>query len=124
MLFLRQKRRNPLSKKIMMIRRYEIYNAEQFSMSGCNTRKKHPVVIVSHDVLNKYLRTVVVCPLTSAIPSHKWKSRLLIKCNNQHAEIAVDKIRTISKKLLKNKIDTLPKSKAEQLGQLITDMFG
>ena len=40
------------------------------------------------------------------------------------AEIAVDRVRTISKQRLKKKIDTLSKSEGAQLRKLITDMYG
>ncbi|MGR3317803.1 MAG: type II toxin-antitoxin system PemK/MazF family toxin [Candidatus Anammoxibacter sp.] len=40
------------------------------------------------------------------------------------AEIAVDQIRTISKKRLKQKVDKLSSEEAMNLRQLITDMYG
>ena len=73
--------------------------------------------------MNHYIDTVVVCPLTSKLHP-KRRTRLQAKCMNKDAEIAVDQIRTISKKRLKNKIDKLSKNKAAQLRKLITDMYG
>ncbi|MBW2208807.1 MAG: type II toxin-antitoxin system PemK/MazF family toxin [Deltaproteobacteria bacterium] len=73
--------------------------------------------------MNKYLETVVVCPLTSKMHP-QWRTRLQIKCAGKNAEIAVDQIRTISKQRLKEKIDNLPDNKAAQLRKLITDMYG
>jgi mRNA interferase MazF len=73
--------------------------------------------------MNKYLETVVACPLTSKLHT-QWMTLLQIKCLNKKAEIAVDQIRTIRKQRLKNKIDTLSNIKAAQLRKLITDMYG
>ena len=73
--------------------------------------------------MNKYLETVVVCPLASSLHP-LWRSRIQIKCAKKDAEIAVDQIRTISKKRLRHKIDQLPNSKAAQVRKLITDMYG
>jgi len=38
--------------------------------------------------MNKYLDTIVVCPLTSKL-HHKWRNRIQITCNNGKSEIAV-----------------------------------
>jgi mRNA interferase MazF len=85
--------------------------------------KIQPVVIISQYEMNKYLETVVVCPLTSKLHP-QWRTRLQIKCANKNAEIAVDQIRTISKQRLKEKLGKLSDIKAAQLRKLITDMYG
>ena len=107
----------------MNFERYEIYFADLSPTIGSEIKKARPVVIISQDEMNKYLETVVVCPLTSRLHP-QWRTRLQIKCANKIAEIAVDQIRTISKKRLKNKIDKLSKENAAQLRKIITDMYG
>ena len=107
----------------MHIKRYEIYYADLNPTIGGEIKKIRPVVIISQEEMNKYLETVVACPLTSKLHP-QWKTRLQIKCANKKAEIAVDQIRTISKQRLKKKIDKLSKIKAAQLRKLITDMYG
>ena len=107
----------------MNIKRYEIYFADLNPTIGSELTKVRPVVIISQDEMNKYIETVVVCPLTSKLHP-QWRTRLQIKCANKKAEIAVDQIRTIRKQRLKKRIDTLTKIKAAQLRKLITDMYG
>lgn len=107
----------------MNIKRYEIYFADLNPTIGSEIKKVRPVVIISQAEMNQYLETVVVCPLTSTLHP-QWRTRLQIKCANKKAEVAVDQIRTISKKRLKKKIDELSKIKAAQLRKLITDMYG
>jgi mRNA interferase MazF len=43
-------------------KRYEIYYADLNPTIGGEIKKIRPVVIVSHDEMNKYLDTVVICP--------------------------------------------------------------
>jgi mRNA interferase MazF len=105
------------------LKRYEIYFADLNPATGSEIKKICPVVIISQDVMNAYLRKVVVCPLTSKLHP-TWRSRLQIRCAGKSAEIAVDQIRTISKQRLKNRIDKLSNTKAAQLRKLITDMYG
>lgn len=107
----------------MNIKRYEIYFADLNPTLESEIKKVPPVVIISQDEMNKYLETVVVCPLTSKLHP-KWRTRIQIKCAKKNAEIVVDQIRTISKQRLKNKIDQLSSSEAAQLRKLITDMYG
>jgi len=105
------------------IKRYQIYFADLNPTVGSEIKKVRPVVIVSQDEMNKFLETVVVCPLTSTLHP-KWRTRLQIKCANKEAEIAVDQIRAISKQRLKKRIDKLSQVKTAQLRKLITDMYG
>ncbi len=107
----------------MNIKRYEIYFANLNPTIGSEIKKVRPVVVISQDEMNKYLETVVVCPLTSKLHP-EWRTRLQIKCAKKKAEIAVDQIRTISKQRLRKKIDNLSKAGAAQLRKLITDMYG
>ena len=109
--------------KIFDIKRYEIYFADLNPTIGSEIKKVWPVIIISHDEMNKYLETVVICPLTSRLHP-QWRTRIQIKCANKKAEIAVDQIRTISKQRLKQRIDMLSEIKAAQLRKLITDMYG
>jgi mRNA interferase MazF len=53
-----------------------------------------------------------------------WRSRIIIDCTGKPTEIAVDHIRTISKLRLKQAIDRLNQTEAEQLRQLIGKMYG
>ncbi len=107
----------------MSPKRYTIYFADLNPTIGSEINKVRPVVIISPDAMNQYLDTVVVCPLTSKL-HHQWRSRLQITCAGKEAEIAVDQIRTISKKRLRQKIDQLPTTDASQLRRIITEMYG
>jgi mRNA interferase MazF len=104
-------------------KRYAIHFADLNPTVGSKISKVRPVVIISQDAMNQYLDTVVVCPLTSTLHP-KWRSRLQITCAGQEAEIAVDQIRTISKKRLRQKIDQLPATQASQLRRIVTEMYG
>jgi mRNA interferase MazF len=109
--------------KTLNIKRYEIYFADLNPTIGSELKKVRPVVVISQDDMNKYLETVVVCPLTSKLHP-QWRTRLQINCVDKKAEIAVDQIRTVSKQRLKKRIDKLSKIEAAQLRKLITDMYG
>ncbi len=103
--------------------RYGIYLADLDPTRGREIAKTRPVVIVSQDVMNRHLDTVVVCPLTTKLHP-RWRSRIQVKCARKNAEIAVDQIRTINKARLGKRVDRLDAAPASQLRQLITEMYG
>jgi mRNA interferase MazF len=107
----------------MNVERYDIFFADLNPTMGSELQKIRPVVVVSRNEMNKNLDTVVICPLTSQLHS-AWRSRIQIQCGGKPAEIAVDQIRTVSKKRLKNKIDHLSDIPARTLRLLITEMYG
>ncbi len=103
--------------------RYSIYLANLDPSMGTEINNTRPVVVVSDENMNKFLETIVACPLTTKI--HKgWRSRIQVKCQGKSAEVAVDQIRTISRRRLIKKLDKLSASNAHLLRLTISDMYG
>jgi mRNA interferase MazF len=102
---------------------YDIYIARLDPVQGSEMGKTRPVVIVSDDLRNQLLQTVVVCPLTSQLHP-RWHSRLQIRCASKPAEIAVDQIRVLSRTRLTHKIAQLSPQEASALRQLISETYG
>jgi mRNA interferase MazF len=107
----------------MIAERYGVYLAALDPAVGREIAKTRPVVVISLDVLNRVLDTVVVCPLTTKLHPG-WRSRLPVKCAGKPAEIAVDQIRTISTLRLVRKVDAINPATAERLRHLIVEMYG
>lgn len=76
---------------------YEIYFADLNPTTGNEFRKVRPVVIISQDEMNKYIETVVICPLISRLHP-QWRTRLQIRCASKIAEIALIKYEQSAKK--------------------------
>lgn len=104
-------------------RRYVIYVADLDPTVGGELRKVRPVVVVSRNEMNRFLDTVVVCPLTTVLHP-RWRGRLQVRCAGKDAEVAVDQIRTISRRRLKQRLDELSADDAAQLRRVVTDMYG
>ena len=103
-------------------RRYAIYFANLNPTVGSEIHKVRPVVVVSRDEMNRFLDTVVVCPLTTTLHP-RWRGRIQVLCAGQDAEIAVDQIRTISKQRLDQRIDRLSVDVAAKLRRTIGEMY-
>ena len=105
------------------IGRYGVYLADLDPVRGREISKTRPVVVVSHDTMNRFLDTVVVCPLTTKLHP-RWRSRVQTVCAGRKAEIAVDQIRTVSKQRLGRRLDELEPATAVQVRRLIAEMYG
>lgn len=103
--------------------RYVIYLADLNPTVGGEMREVRAVVVVSQNDMNRFLDTVVVCPLTSVLHP-RWRGRLQVRCAGNDAEIAVDQIRTISKRRLRQRLDRLPAADCAELRRLVTEMYG
>lgn len=108
---------------VARVERYGIYLADLDPTRGREIAKTRPVVVVSLDEMNRYLDTVVVCPLTTKLHP-RWRSRFPVICAGRRAEVAVDQIRTVSKERLGRKLDRLDVQSAAQIRRLITEMYG
>jgi len=104
------------------MKRYDVLWADLDPVRGAEIAKTRPVVVVSLDELNAALETVTVCPLTSQL-HHGRRSRVQMDCAGKPAEIAVDQIRTISKKRLGRTICSLTENEASTLRCVIMEMF-
>ncbi|MGH8714886.1 MAG: type II toxin-antitoxin system PemK/MazF family toxin [Casimicrobiaceae bacterium] len=105
------------------IERYGIYLADLNPTRGAETAKTRLVVVVSRDEMNRYLDTIVVCPLATKLHP-RWRSRIPVTCARRKAEIAVDQIRTISKDRLGKRLDHLSAADAGRIRRLIGEMYG
>ena len=105
------------------IQRYAVYLADLNPVRGREIAKVRPVAVVSQNDMNRFLDTVVICPLTTKLHP-LWRGRIPAACAGRKAEIAVDQIRTISKERLGRRIDELEPAITLQLRQLITEMYG
>ena len=105
------------------VERYCVYLADLDPVRGREIAKTRPVVVVSQDEMNRNLGTVVVCPLTTKLHP-RWRSRIQVVCARRKAEIAVDRIRTLSKERLGKRLDELAPAESAQLRRLISEMYG
>ncbi|MBI3181494.1 MAG: type II toxin-antitoxin system PemK/MazF family toxin [Myxococcales bacterium] len=105
------------------VERFGVHVADLDPTRGGEIAKTRPVVVVSHDEMNWYLDTVVVCPLTTKLHP-RWRSRVQCRCAGRQAEVAVDQIRAVSKQRLGKKVDQLSAAVAGRVRRLISEMYG
>ncbi len=104
----------------------EIWYADLNPTKGSEQQGYRPVVIISGDMLNKYLDVVITCPLTTKI--YDYKGNVILDPDDQNglkekSEIMIFHIRSISKNRLVKKIGTISKEELSQLKQGLDDIL-
>jgi mRNA interferase MazF len=106
----------------MVIKRYTVFNIDLDPAKGVEIQKVRPCLVVSPDVMNKFLSTVIIVPLTTTIRS--YPTRLNIAFKGKQGQLAIDQIRTVDKSRLLKKIGEITdKSIVAQLQKILSDMF-
>lgn len=105
----------------MDIKQYEIILVNLDPTIGSEIKKTRPCVVVSPNEMNKHLRAVIVCPMTTK--SHKYPTRVEVKHNGKLGWIVVDQIRTVDKKRVIKKLGRLSTPEHKELKSVIKETF-
>ncbi len=100
---------------------YEIVVVNLDPTIGSEIKKKRPCVIVSPNEMNKYLATIVVCPITSQ--SKNYPTRVSFDLEGQVNWIVIDQIRTIDKSRITKTIGHLGDETIEQVKGVIKETY-
>lgn len=88
---------------------------------GSKIKKTRPCVIISPNEMNRFLRTIVIAPMTSQ--SRAYPSRVRIKQNNKDGWVLLDQIRTIDKQRIIKIFDKLSEKEIEKVKLIIKEIF-
>ena len=84
-------------------------------------KKTRPCVIISPDEMNKYLRTIVVAPMTTN--TKKYPTRIAVKSHGKKGMIAIDQIRTIDKQRIVKIFESLSNSEIKKCKEVLKETF-
>ncbi len=77
----------------MEIRQYQILIVNLDPTIGREIQKTRPCLVISPDEMNKYLKTIIIAPITSK--SKDYPTRIKFRLEGNENWIALDQIRTI-----------------------------
>lgn len=105
----------------MELKQYSVVLVNLEPTVGSEIRKIRPCVIVSPNEMNKYLKTIVVAPMTTNLK--KYPSRISVKHHDKKGMITMDQIRTIDKSRILKEFDKLTKLEIQNCKDVIREMF-
>ena len=101
--------------------RFNVFYVNLDPTSGSEIKKTRPCVIISPDEMNKYIKTVIVAPITSKI--RNYPTRINCSVEGKKGQIVLDQIRTVDKIRLVKKISSLNKNIRKKVLLKLGEMF-
>jgi mRNA interferase MazF len=105
----------------MEINQYQIFLVNLDPTIGSEIKKTRPCVVISPNEMNKYLRTVVIAPMTTS--SKKYPTRVEVKLDKKIGWIVVDQIRIIDRQRIIKQLGRLSKPEIKQVKGIIKETY-
>ena len=105
----------------MEINQYQIVLVNLDPTIGSEIKKTRPFVVISPNEMNKYLRTIVIAPMTTS--SKKYPTRVEIKHDNKIGWIVLDQIRTVDKQRIIKQLGRLSKPEIKELKNILKETY-
>ena len=85
----------------MVVNRFEVYLVNLDPTIGSEIKKTRPCLVISPDEMNRWIRTVIVAPMTTK--GRSYPTRVDCEFQGKEGQIVLDQIRTVDKaRLVKN----------------------
>ena len=91
----------------MVVNCFDVYLVSLDPTVGSEIKKTRPDLIVSPDEMNRYVRTVIVTPMTTR--GRNYPTRVPGTFQGKEGQIVLDQIRTVEKSWLAKKLGRLDK---------------
>jgi mRNA interferase MazF len=105
----------------MELNQYQIVLVNLDPTIGSEIKKTRPCIIISPDEMNKYLRTIIVAPMTTK--SRKYPTRIELKHDRKTGWIVIDQIRTIDKQRIIKVLGELSQPEIKEVKSVIKETF-
>ena len=104
-----------------MVKRFDVYWANLDPTICSEMKKTRPVIVVSPEVMNRNLKTVIVCPLITSSKNYPTRVKLIIA--GKEGAVALDHIRSIDKERLVKRITSLSQTQIKVVQNNLLEMF-
>lgn len=102
-------------------RRFDVYLVNLDPTVGSEIQKTRPCVVISPDEMNRYIRTVIIAPMTSA--RREYPTRVNLTFQKKTGQIVLDQIRTVDKTRLIKRLGRISDNRAMQVSNLLQEIF-
>jgi len=105
----------------MEIKQYNIVLVDLIDSPGAEMSRTRLCVIVSPNEMNRYLKTLVVAPMTTR--ARTYPTRVRVRHNRQTGWIGVDQITTIDRQKVKRLLGKLSHPEIRKLKSVIRETY-
>ena len=105
----------------MVVKRFEVYRVNLDPTIGSEIQKTRPCLVISPDEMNRFIRTVIVAPMTTK--GRIYPTRVECKFQGKQGQIVLDQIRTVDKSRLIQRLGRIDKQSQTEVLSILGEMF-
>jgi mRNA interferase MazF len=105
----------------MVVKRFDVYLISLDPTVRSKMQKTRPCLVVSPDEMNRFIRTVIVAPMTSK--GTTYPTRIACKFQGTRGHIVLDQIRTVDKSRLVRRLGKIDKQTRTEVLSVLGEMF-
>jgi len=105
----------------MIARQYDVYLVGLDPAVGREMRKTRPCVVVSPDVVNRHVGTVLIAPLTST--DKGWPSRVPVHFAGRKGAVALEQLRCVDNARLIKLVGRVDQPTIRRIATTLVRMF-
>ncbi len=105
----------------MVVKRFDVYLIDLNPTVGSEIQKTRPCLIISPDEMNRFIRTVIVAPMTTK--GIAYPTRVACKFQGKKGQVVLDQIRTVDKARLVSRLGRIDKQTQAEVLSVLGEMF-
>lgn len=105
----------------MVVRRFDVYLVNLDPTIGSEIRKTRPCLVISPDEMNRFVRTIIVAPMTTQ--GHAYPTRVVCEFEGKQGQVVLDQIRTIDKVRLVKRMGRLTPATQKDVLAGLAELF-
>ena len=105
----------------MVAKRFDVYLVNLDPTVGSEIKKTRPCLVISPDEMNRWIRTVIVAPMTTN--GRSYPTRVECKFQGKEGQIVLDQIRTVDKARLVKNLGRVDDGVQRDVLMMLAEMF-
>ena len=107
----------------VVVKRFEVYLVNLDPTTGAEIQKTRPCLVISPDEMNRYIKTVIIAPMTTK--GRSYPTRVLCNFDGKEGQIVLDQLRTVDKIRLVKRLGEMDQETQKEvllvLGEMIAE---
>ena len=105
----------------MVVKRGDVYLINLDPTVGSEIKKTRPCLVISPDEMNRFIRTVIVAPMTTN--GAQYPTRVRCKFQGKQGQVVLDQIRTVDKARLVRRLGKVSEQTRAEVLSVLGEMF-
>ncbi|MBI3959379.1 MAG: type II toxin-antitoxin system PemK/MazF family toxin [Chloroflexi bacterium] len=105
----------------VVVKRFDVYLVNLDPTIGSEIQKTRPCLVVSPDEMNRWIKTVIVAPMTTG--GQSYPTRVACTFEGKEGQIVLDQMRTVDKSRLVRNLGRIGAKTQEDVLATLAEMF-